>query len=152
MSRVVYRIDLRQLQENFAVLKRLAGNCRLMPVLKADAYGMGALRIGAALKSAGAVRFGAATLDEALELNRKLWTFFLSEICDERNPLPREIKQNIFNLAHFIFKHTFAIQANPKAESLDILININMNIARGLNEQSKLRKEQTATPSTSQNA
>lgn len=91
-------------------------------------------------------------LDEALELNRKLWTFFLSEICDERNPLPREIKQNIFNLAHFIFKHTFAIQANPKAESLDILININMNIARGLNEQSKLRKEQTATPSTSQNA
>lgn len=70
MSRVVYRIDLRQLQENFAVLKRLAGNCRLMPVLKADAYGMGALRIGAALKSAGAVRFGAATLDEALELQK----------------------------------------------------------------------------------
>lgn len=84
-------------------------------------------------------------LDEALELNRKLWSFFLSQICEEKNPLPREIKQNIFNLAHFIFKHTFAIQANPKAESLDVLININMNIARGLNEQPKTSEQNAPT-------
>ena len=83
-------------------------------------------------------------LNEALELNRKLWAFFLSEICDERNPLPHDIKQNIFNLAHFIFKHTFNVQAKPSAASLDVLININMNIARGLNEQSKFKAEQAA--------
>ena len=68
MARVVYRISLRQLRENFAAIRRAAGNCALMPVLKYDAYGMGALKIGAALKASGAARFAAATLDEALEL------------------------------------------------------------------------------------
>ena len=83
-----------------------------------------------------------AELNEALDLNRKLWTILVTGATEESNPLPVEIKQNIFNLAHFIFKHTFAVMAKPSAQSLDILININMNIARGLNEQS-LRRAQT---------
>ena len=82
-----------------------------------------------------------AELNEALDLNRKLWTILVTGATEETNPLPVEIKQNIFNLAHFIFKHTFAVMAKPAAQSLDILININMNIARGLNEQS-LRQAQ----------
>ncbi len=81
-------------------------------------------------------------LNEALDLNRKLWTILVTGATEENNPLPLEIKQNIFNLAHFIFKHTFAVMAKPSAQSLEILININMNIARGLNEQS-LRKSQS---------
>lgn len=84
-------------------------------------------------------------LNEALELNRKLWTIFATDVCEEKNPLPREIKQNIFNLAHFIFKHTFAIQSKPSAQALEVLININMNLAKGLNEQSKLRQQQNAS-------
>lgn len=70
MARIRYRIDLHQLRENFAVLQQYAGRCRLMPVLKYDAYGMGALKIGEILKSSGAVRFAGATLDEALELQK----------------------------------------------------------------------------------
>ena len=74
-------------------------------------------------------------LNDALEMNRKLWTIFATDVCEESNPLPREIKQNIFNLAHFIFKHTFAVQTKPTAHGLEVLININMNVAKGLNEQ-----------------
>lgn len=81
-------------------------------------------------------------LNEALDLNRKLWTILVTGATEENNPLPLEIKQNIFNLAHFIFKHTFAVMAKPSAQSLEILININMNIARGLNEQSLRRSQQ----------
>ena len=81
-------------------------------------------------------------LNEALDLNRKLWTILVTGATEENNPLPLEIKQNIFNLAHFIFKQTFAVMAKPSAQSLEILININMNIARGLNEQS-IRRAQT---------
>ena len=85
-------------------------------------------------------------LNEALDLNRKLWTILVTGATEETNPLPFEIKQNIFNLAHFIFKQTFAVMAKPSAQSLEILININMNIAKGLNEQSLHRAEnQTAT-------
>ena len=81
-------------------------------------------------------------LNEALDLNRKLWTILVTGATEEQNPLPIEIKQNIFNLAHFIFKHTFSVMAKPSAQSLEILININMNIARGLNEQSLRRTQQ----------
>ena len=81
-------------------------------------------------------------LNEALDLNRKLWTILVTGATEESNPLPIEIKQNIFNLAHFIFKHTFAVMAKPSAQSLEILININMNIAKGLNEQSLRRAQQ----------
>ena len=83
-----------------------------------------------------------AELNEVLDLNRKLWTILVTGATEETNPLPIEIKQNIFNLAHFIFKHTFAVMAKPSAQSLDILININMNIARGLNEQSLRRAQE----------
>ena len=76
-----------------------------------------------------------------MDLNRKLWTILVSDATEESNPLPFEIKQNVFNLAHFIFKHTFAVMANPEAKALDILISINMNIARGLNEQSAHRAQ-----------
>ena len=41
-----------------------------MPVLKYDAYGMGAMKVGAVLKEAGAYRFAAATAEEALELKK----------------------------------------------------------------------------------
>lgn len=83
-----------------------------------------------------------AELNEALDLNRKLWTILVTDATEESNPLPLEIKQNVFNLAHFIFKHTFSVMAKPAPESLEILININMNIARGLNEQSLRRAQQ----------
>ena len=72
VSRVVYRINLAQLEENFNFLRRCAKSCDLMPVLKYDAYGMGAEHIGSTLKNAGAVRFAAATLDEALQLQNIL--------------------------------------------------------------------------------
>ena len=83
-----------------------------------------------------------AELNEALDLNRKLWTILVTGATEESNPLPVEIKQNIFNLAHFIFKHTFAVMA--------ILININMNIARGLNEQSLRRAQQAESAAPAQ--
>ena len=89
-----------------------------------------------------------AELNEALDLNRKLWTILVTGATEETNPLPFEIKQNIFNLAHFIFKHTFTVMAKPSAQSLEVLININMNIAKGLNEQSLHRAQAQAQTQT----
>ncbi|MGN0903695.1 MAG: flagellar biosynthesis regulator FlaF [Alphaproteobacteria bacterium] len=88
-------------------------------------------------------------LNDALDSNRKLWTILVSDVCEEANPLPIEVKQNIVNLAYFIFKHTFAVMAKPNPDGLEILININMNIARGLNEQTQRRMEaqENADPS-----
>ena len=71
-------------------------------------------------------------LSGALLYNRKLWTIFAASAAEDNHPLPREIKQNIANLALFIFKHTASVEAKPAPERLDTLININRQIAAGL--------------------
>lgn len=71
-------------------------------------------------------------LEEALAYNRKLWTILATAVTDASNPLPREIKQNIANLAIFIFNRTVDLMIEPKPERLTVLININRQIATGL--------------------
>jgi len=62
-------IDLDALVANLRLLGRLAGpGVPVRPVVKADAYGHGAVPIARALEAAGAEGFCVATLDEALEL------------------------------------------------------------------------------------
>ena len=76
-------------------------------------------------------------LSEALDKNRLLWTVIASAMQEDSNLQSKEIKTNITNLALFIFQRTISLLAEPKPEGLDILININMNIAKGLGEHPK---------------
>ncbi len=71
-------------------------------------------------------------LPEALEKNRKLWAIFAAAMHEDDCPLPSELKANILNLSMFIFQRTLDIQNEPTPEKLNALININMNIAKGL--------------------
>ncbi len=62
-------VDLDRLEANLAVLRvAVPPGVRIEPVLKADAYGHGAVPIGRALEAAGADGFSVATFDEAVEL------------------------------------------------------------------------------------
>ncbi|MGK9270246.1 alanine racemase [Williamsia muralis] len=63
------RIDLSAVAHNIEVLQAHT-NAALMPVLKADAYGHGAVQVAGAVMSAGAAEIGVATIDEALALRR----------------------------------------------------------------------------------
>ena len=61
-----------------------------------------------------------------------LWSIIASAMKEDDCPQPREIRNNILQLAAFVFKRTFELLGEPRREGIDILININMNIARGL--------------------
>lgn len=62
-------IDLDRLRGNLAILRSaVPPGVRVEPVLKADAYGHGAVPTGLALEAAGADGFSVATFDEAVEL------------------------------------------------------------------------------------
>jgi len=69
---------------------------------------------------------------EALRNNQRLWTVFQSELADPDNPLPLKIKEDLLNLSLFVDKRTFEMMANLEPEKIKILIDINMNIAAGL--------------------
>ena len=63
-------IDLDALRRNFRVTQRQAGGMPLCAVVKADAYGHGAVRCAQAFAQAGAAWLAVSKLTEALELRR----------------------------------------------------------------------------------
>lgn len=77
-------------------------------------------------------------LPDALEKNRRLWAIIASAMGETGCPQPEEIRKNILNLALFVFQRTIHSLAEPKPEDLSVLININMNIARGLSEKEEV--------------
>ena len=69
--RVEALIDLGNIKHNYEYVKSLAGQeCRVMAVVKADAYGHGAARVCAELEKAGADFFAVACIEEALALRK----------------------------------------------------------------------------------
>jgi alanine racemase len=66
-SRAWVEIDLGALQRNGAAIGRRAG-VPLLPMIKADAYGLGAVAAARALEPLGPWGYGVATVEEALEL------------------------------------------------------------------------------------
>ena len=64
-------ISLDNLRHNYeAIRKSLPADCRFLGVVKADAYGHGALPVSRLLQEAGADYLAVSCLDEALELRR----------------------------------------------------------------------------------
>ncbi len=60
-------VNLNSLRHNIRRIKKLT-NSEIMPIVKADAYGHGAVQIVRTLREEGIQRFGVAFLEEALEL------------------------------------------------------------------------------------
>ncbi|BBX06309.1 alanine racemase [Mycolicibacterium aichiense] len=63
-------VDLGAIAHNVRVLREHAGSAQVMAVVKADAYGHGAVAAGRAAIDAGAAELGVATIDEALTLRQ----------------------------------------------------------------------------------
>lgn len=71
-------------------------------------------------------------LDEALKYNQRLWSFFQAELSRPNHPMPKKLREDLLSLSLFIDKRIFEVMVSPSPERLDILININLNIAAGL--------------------
>ena len=71
LNRVYLRIDLDQICKNTQeIIKKVGTDTRVMPVVKADAYGHGAIEVTKALSEIGTYGFAVATVGEALALRR----------------------------------------------------------------------------------
>ncbi|SEB24808.1 alanine racemase [Variovorax sp. YR216] len=68
----VLTIDLAAIVSNWRLLKARVGRADCAAVVKADAYGLGAARVGPALAAAGCRHFFVAHLEEAVALKRHL--------------------------------------------------------------------------------
>jgi flagellar biosynthesis activator protein FlaF len=74
-----------------------------------------------------------AGLNAALMFNRKLWSIFVTDAISDANPELVSTRQNIANIGIFVLSQCAALQIKPEVGQLQVLIDINRNIAAGLN-------------------
>ena len=88
-------------------------------------------------------------LEETLKYNRQIWMMFYDTALENtEGDRPNDLRSNIINLANFVFKREIDILSAPDKKKLDVLININREIAAGLMSQ----QEQAADQKSQDNA
>ena len=105
-NRAYAEIDLRALASNVRALKRMIGDAKFMAVVKADAYGHGAVECARAARDAGADWLGVCFIDEALELRRAgcdgpILAWLLSEDDDFVAAIESDIDLSVTSVAEF---------------------------------------------------
>lgn len=70
----------------------------------------------------------------ALRRNWRLWTIFQVNLVDAQCPLPAPVRGNLIGLSNFIDRHTASLLASPDPAQVEVLVNINRQIAEGLLE------------------
>lgn len=71
-------------------------------------------------------------LGEALRFNLKVWDIFIADWQDEQCQLPTELRQNLLSLGAFVRSKSFALMAYPEQSTLEVLLQINDNLAEGV--------------------
>lgn len=72
-------------------------------------------------------------IEDVLKYNRQIWVLFYENAVNSRDEnRPAQLASNVVNLANFVFKRSMEIMAAPESDKLNILININREVANGL--------------------
>lgn len=75
LKRTWAEVDLNHLRHNVAVLReKLPEKCRFLGVVKADAYGHGAVPVARELEALGAEYLAVSNFEEALQLRRAVFS------------------------------------------------------------------------------
>ncbi|MBE6367123.1 MAG: alanine racemase [Lentisphaerae bacterium] len=97
IRRVKLEIDCTKLLHNFAAVQKKVESCQILSVLKANAYGTGADRMGPLAVKAGASRIGVADLAEALAMQKAVQQQVPVQILGVVTPdeLPVAVENNV---------------------------------------------------------
>lgn len=75
---------------------------------------------------------GPATIQDALDHNRRLWTIFAASVTDPASKLPDDVRARILALADFVFNRSLLAQGKAETVDLTVLVRINRELAAGL--------------------
>ncbi len=131
LNRVYLKIDLDQICENIRnVIRKVGKDTKVMPVVKADAYGHGAIEVSKALSEIGTYGFAVATVGEALALRRAGITKPLL-ILDF--VFPNQFETIIRNdIMLTIFQYSIAEKLDAAAAQMGTTAHIHLKIDTGM--------------------
>lgn len=124
-------INLAHLRHNYNEIKRNCGTKKIISIIKADAYGHGAVACANALMQEGCDYFAVASIDEAEELRSagvSLPILILGYIPESR------IKEALeFNLTITVYDEAFAYAVSNVCKTLGCNAKIHIKINTGMN-------------------
>lgn len=130
LHRTWAEISVSALVHNFKTIKNSAENCRLMAVVKADAYGHGTEIVLDALISAGADCFAVSNIDEAMEL-RSMGIDAPVLILGYTPPeAAKKLAEN--NITQTVYDKAFAEKLSQYASSTNVTVSTHIKLDTGM--------------------
>lgn len=128
----VLRVDLGALAHNVRTLKASAPGCSLLAVVKADAYGVGALPVSRAVLRAGADGLGVALVEEGAALRRggvEAPILLLAPVdpCQAEEILRWRLTPSVYSLA---FLRALEAAAERLRSSVEVHIKVDSGMGR----------------------
>lgn len=127
----VAEIDLNALLHNLKEIRKLTGSDRaIMAVVKADAYGHGAVRISQTLEEAGVAALGVALVQEGIELRQggiRLPILVMGSILKEQIPPLFE-----YQLTPVLFQDGLIPHLEKEAEEQGVTLPVHIKIDTGM--------------------
>jgi len=122
-------IDLNALSHNIEVVKKKAKNCNILAVVKANAYGHGAVEVSKHLIKTGVFGLGVAFIEEAIELREAGIKSPIIVFFDPTNRMPY-FKHNLIPVV-FDFKTAKAFSDTAYKYNSKIAIHIKVDTGMG---------------------
>ena len=130
MRPVWAEVNLENIRHNFREVKRLARMAEAMPVIKANAYGHGAVEVAKALIGEGAKRFAVAILDEGIKLRE---AGIEAPILILGYTPPEEVEKLLFyNLTPTLHHRELALAYQEKLEKFKKTLSYHLKIDTGM--------------------
>lgn len=132
MRQAWVEINTSAIRRNFRSLSMLTkSSCRCMAVVKADAYGHGAVEVARACKAAGADMFGVATVAEGIELREAGITLPILILSQPpASSIPLLLKHQ---LMPSVYTMEFALELGESAAAESVVVPYHLKIDTGMN-------------------
>ncbi len=131
LKRTWAQINLDAVCSNYRqIAASLSPDCRVMAIVKADAYGHGAGFVSRALRDAGASWFGVSNLDEALQLRQD----GIDENILILNFTPPSEVQRLasYRIIQTVFNYDYAKKLSQAAVSAGVTLKIHIKLDTGM--------------------
>ncbi len=130
LHRAWAQINLDNLLNNFSLVRKAANGSMVMSVVKADAYGHGAVEVARALSVAGTDWFAVSNLEEALELRLAGISEPILVLGTTPPEYAKELSDN--NITQTVFCADYAAELARNATTAGVTVNIHIKLDTGM--------------------
>ncbi len=143
LQRTWAEVDLNAIHANYHIFKdRISPNCRCMAVVKANAYGHGAVRVAREL--ADADFFGVSNLDEALELRQN--GIETPILIFAYTPPEHAATLAAYDITQAVLDANYADALEQAAAKAGVTVSVHLKIDTGMSRIGFFCQDETLTP------